>query len=270
MIVKVPIEYQCKHPMVYPSDNVLEFERWFHLNFKPERGWPRKYLPIYWTNYYCKHNWGKDRRAISRLQNYLATIPREKYFTICQMDDGILNDLSDLDIRIYGMSKGFHYPLPLICMPHAPARVRGQIREYQACFIGSINHPIRSELMKFEHQKGWYMSKRVHNMPAFCNIMNQSVFALCPRGYGPTSFRIMEALQYGAIPVYISDEFVIPHNKDFSEYGILVKPDQIKRIPEILKAADIKKLQEAGEYIYRNYYTYQANLELIHKDLQHG
>lgn len=262
----VPYIFQQKHPFPYPPDNATVFEEWYSK--QPHPITERKYLPIFWTAYQIRANYGKNISMMNKLQRFIDGLPRtEKYYTICQYDNGCLFDFKDLDICIYGMSEKYHYPLPLICTPHQTPRLNGNVRQYQACFIGSINHPIRQELMKFELQKGWYMSKRVHNMPAFCNIMNQSVFALCPRGYGPTSFRIMEALQYGAIPVYISDTFVIPHNKDFSEYGILVAPDQMKDLPAILKAADVKKLQDAGEYIYRNYYTYSANLELIHKDL---
>lgn len=262
----VPYIFQQKHPFPYPSDNLTIFEEWY--SGQPHPITERKYLPVFWTAYQIRANYGNNVAMMSKLQEFINRLPRtEKWYTAQQYDDGILIDFKDLDIRIYGMSKKYDYPLPLICTPHAPARIRGNIRQHPACFIGSINHPVRSALMQFEHQKGWYMSKKAHNMPTFCNIMNQSVFALCPRGYGPTSFRIMEALQYGAIPVYISDEFVIPHNKDFSEYGILVTPDQIKDLTDILRAADIKKLQDAGDYFYKNYYTYSANLELIHKDL---
>jgi len=39
----------------------------------------------------------------------------------------------------------------------------------------------------------------------YAETLCRSVFALCPRGYGRTSFRMYEAMQLGAIPVYIYD-----------------------------------------------------------------
>ena len=33
--------------------------------------------------------------------------------------------------------------------------------------------------------------------------MHESVFHLCPRGHGPTSYRLYEALQADTIPIYI-------------------------------------------------------------------
>ena len=45
----------------------------------------------------------------------------------------------------------------------------------------------------------------------FVELMSRSVFALCPRGYGRTSYRMYEALQLGCIPVYIHDEPWLPY-----------------------------------------------------------
>ena len=46
----------------------------------------------------------------------------------------------------------------------------------------------------------------------FKRIMRNSIFSLCPRGFGPTSFRLYEAIQMGTIPVYIAEknEHVLP------------------------------------------------------------
>jgi hypothetical protein len=37
----------------------------------------------------------------------------------------------------------------------------------------------------------------------FTSVLEQSEFVLCPRGFGPTSYRFYEALSAGAIPVYV-------------------------------------------------------------------
>ena len=33
-----------------------------------------------------------------------------------------------------------------------------------------------------------------------------------PRGYGPTSFRLYESIEMQSIPIYISDEFILPYS----------------------------------------------------------
>jgi hypothetical protein len=66
--------------------------------------------------------------------------------------------------------------------------------------------------------------------------MAESVFTICPRGYGLPSFRTFEAIHNYSIPVYVSDEFMIPYGKDFSEYGVIVRSDEIAILPEILSS----------------------------------
>jgi hypothetical protein len=42
------------------------------------------------------------------------------------------------------------------------------------------------------------------------NILQDSVFSLCPRGSSPSSVRFWESLQAGAIPILISDNWILP------------------------------------------------------------
>lgn len=42
--------------------------------------------------------------------------------------------------------------------------------------------------------------------PFWEKLIHTSVFHLCPRGNGPSSYRLYEALQADTIPVYIWDE----------------------------------------------------------------
>jgi Exostosin family len=42
--------------------------------------------------------------------------------------------------------------------------------------------------------------------PFWERMMHTSVFHLCPRGNGPSSYRLYEALQADTIPIYIWDE----------------------------------------------------------------
>lgn len=260
MIYPVPQQFQPAHPIKYPADNHIEFERWFHLNFRPRKKPERTYLPIYWTNYYCRNKYGECRVSISRLQTFLDSLPKGKYFTIVQFDDGILNDLSGHDIRVYSMSgRPMDYPLPLICQPHPQFNER---KQFLLNFIGRNTHPIREQVFNIKCP-GSYISDKPHRLRDFCRILSASTFTLCPRGYGPSSFRIMESLQQGSIPVYISDRFVIPHAIPFSEYGVLIRPDQIKDIPSILK--DIDPASKVNPY--KTHFTYEAVQQIIFNDL---
>lgn len=259
--VQVPAHFQPHPPSNYPTDNHTDFEHWYWMNYTPHSG--RLYLPVMWTAYYCRHKYGKDPRAIESLQNFLNTLDRtKKYYTIVQYDDGVLNDVSMLDIKVYSMSgKPMDHPLPLVCQPHDP--IPRTQRPIFASFVGRMTHPIRETLSMFKGRESWFISEKSMNLNRYCDVLNRSIFTLCPRGYGPSSFRIMEALQFGSIPVYISDQFIEPHFIPFRTYGILVNPDQVYMLPTILGAANVSELQTAGKLAYDLYYTYEANKQII-------
>lgn len=269
-MIYVPDKFRPKHPFRYPEDNEVEFERWYYENrdMGPQN---RQYLPIFWTAYYCRHKFGQHKPAMVDLQKFLNGLDRsKKYYTIVQYDNGILSNLGDLDIMVFSMSGGrTDYPLPLISQKHA-CHINPYINRYLAGnFVGGLTHPIRHDILDYiKTDRQWLISTQKHSLQEFCTLLQCSTFTLCPRGFGPTSFRIQEALQYGSIPVYISDEFIIPHNIPFDEYGVLVEAKDAHRVHEILSAIpeeDIRRKEEAIPGIYQKYFTYEGNKEAIKK-----
>lgn len=270
-MIYVPDTFQPRHPFPYPPDNTCEFERWYFENYDyQEEAW--EYLPIMWTAYYCRHKFGQSKPAMDRLQQYLNRLDRsKKYYTIVQYDNGIMHDLSHLDIKVFSMSGGrTDYPLPLISQEHIYPQVTWMGRDIFMNFIGKVTHPIRSDIFRLHCEENWLITNMSLDLHTYCNRLGRSTFTLCPRGFGPTSFRIQEALQYGSIPVYISDEWVIPHNVSFSDYGVLIDFQDANRVHDILKsipAEEITRKQAAIPEIYRKYFTYEGNKELIHQEV---
>lgn len=260
-------------PFPYPEDNLSPFEEWYSENFQPEDVRDRIYLPVFWTGYYVRANYGKDQHQIDKLQRYLNVLDRtRKYYTIVQYDDGILNNLSGLDIRVYSMSgKPMDYPLPLICPPHN-FHFPNLGREFMFSFIGRPTHPVRQTLVRdFGNKSGCYVTHRHHSLEDYCRILARSTFVLCPRGYGPSSFRICEALQYGAIPVYISDVHIVGHYVHFP--GIYLDSES-ETCYSVEKAIDWVNSQGLTAYwqpllkdCYQKYYTFAANKKRILDDL---
>lgn len=254
--------------IIYPEDNKPYFEQWYSANRSPVEGWT--YLDVFWTSYYVNGN-RNGRINTNDLQRYLNTLDKsKKYYTVVQYDDGILNDVRHLNLRVYAMSgKRIDYPLPLICQPH-PFKFDFE-RNILANFIGKETHPIRKEILKLKGQPHLYISSNQHSLESFCHVLSTSVFTLCPRGYGQTSFRICEALQYGSIPVYISDEFIHPHNVDFDSYGIAIAPNELSTTLEAIQQmhwGQIEYLQEKGKHYYQSLFTFEANKKLIEEDLK--
>lgn len=261
-----PIEFRVKQAHSYPEDNTHEFERWFYDNTQPDEITGRTYLPIFWTAYWCNNGYGVKEKSRNNVQRFVDGLPRDKkYFTICQYDDGPMVDFKDLDIVVFGMSGGrIDYPIPLLCQPHGYKF--DCKRDIFASFVGGDTHPIRKQLVEqFAGKKDCYVMIKKLPLKEYCNILARSVFALCPRGYGRSSFRIMESIQQGAIPVYVSDSYVLPYNEPFT--GLLAETnfniyDSLKRTSfDVL----LDKVQKA-----RNNYTYEGCKQKILAHVNNG
>lgn len=269
----VPKIFRPESNVQYPHGNTPMFEQWYFENHTEHSPLHRQYLPVFWTPYYVNNNYGKDKKSITELQKFIDRLdPEKKYYTIVQYDDGILNDLSRLDIKVFAMSgPRIDYPLPLLCHPH-PYTFHNK-RDLLCNFIGRNTHPVRKELLKeFGNPPDCFISTLSHTVKEYCEIMSRSVFTLCPRGYGKTSFRICEALQYGSIPVYISDSFIIPHDEDFADYGVIINTDltDMSDIYTSLLQMDEKEIirkQKRCFEVYRSYYTFESNKILIERNI---
>lgn len=250
-----------------PPNNKIIFEEYFAQRFlseKPEID--REYLEVCWTNYYVGKNYCND--DMSDLQNYLDALDRsKKYFTVCQWDDGIVNNVEGLDLYVFSSGGIGDYAYPLNCLPH-PNLEGSNFQKHILCsFVGAIygRHKVREIMDKILRQKiGVFISERL-SFEDFYSVMQRSLFALCPRGYGKTSFRICEALQLDAIPVYIYDDPWIPFEDelDFEEYGVLCHVDELpalydKLVDMVKDVNNIRSLIRRGGEVYRDYYSFDG------------
>jgi len=258
--MKVPKEFQPPIKVAYPTHNEVIFEQWLIDNIGLYAAY-REYIPINWCGYFVNNSYGQNKKAMDKLQRFIDGLPDHPMWTCTQYDDGVLVDLSAKDIKVFGAGGGhIDFPIPLICHPHG--RQENE-RDIFVSFIGSLTHDIRREMIrKLRNIQGSYISTELHTIDKFCNILSRSVFALAPRGYGKTSFRICEALEQGAIPVYISDEFIFPEGIDaFKEYGVVIHRELLPDLVSILrsyKPEEIKYMQEAGKVAYKELYSFEG------------
>ena len=266
-MIEVPDEFLPSIGVVYPHENWIVFEEWVakQLPIISEI----EYLPIQWTAYFVNNGYGNDVLALHKLQQFIDRLPKDKkYWTIVQYDDGILVDVSGIDLLQFNMSKNIGVPIPLLCMEHS--YVHTQDKSILASFIGSHTHPIREHIFKISNAE-YYISDEQHDINRYCKILANSIFGLCPRGYGLASFRATECMQYGTIPVYISDEFIIPFGVDFEGYGVLIKEEDAHRIEEILSNFTMLQIIEKQNNIkkyYEEYYTYTGAFNKIKEYLE--
>jgi hypothetical protein len=233
--VDVPAEFQPVGHVTYPPH---------HHGFRCEEAvfaWMTKngtqtdavYLPIFWDTYLVAHGFGRDTE---RLQRYVDDVCEahggSTLWTVCEYADGISVDVRGRMHVFYCACDG-GTPLPLLCDPHPTEDAK---RTILASFVGVIdNYPIRRK-MRDVCTGPEFVVKKSQGTAEFRRLMNSSKFALCPRGYGPTSYRLYEAIQTGCVPVYIYDTPVLPYadDLDWEEFCVLVPEDRVGDIPKIL------------------------------------
>jgi hypothetical protein len=274
-MVNVPEQFRPHIRVAYPEHNDLIFEEWFYRNFKDDgviNGYAMTYyLPVFWTSYHVNHKYGTIIAARQALQKFIDSLDRAKqYFTICQYDSGPLVKFPQ-NIKMFAMSGPIiDYPIPLVCHPHN-FDFRNERRDIFANFIGRMTHNIRHKMMRvLRNDRKYHTSQHIVSTEDYCRVMAKSVFTLCPRGFGQSSFRICEALEQGSIPVYVSDEFIFPGHVDFETYGVVIRENQIEQIDQILSALtpeQIKAKQECGKRIYQEMYTFTGVRNLILNNL---
>lgn len=271
-IQSVPFIFRKEDIHPYPADNIPSAEYWFSQNIKDEdiKG-DRIFLPIAWTAFYKQANYGNNKDLLKILQNFLNTLDRnKKYFTIIGWDDSILNDISHLDIKVFSMAGGRKdYGLPLIAQPH---RIQFNNKKDIFCsFVGRITNPIRQEIVNaYAGKEGYYVSTAHHSLPDYCRILSRSVFGLCPAGYGSNSFRIQECLEYGVIPIWITDTLLPIHDLYFESYGFWAKPGNIHKLDSFLKSIskeEIERRQKLLPEIFEKYFLFSSNKKLILENL---
>jgi hypothetical protein len=262
-MIKIDDNFRPRNILIYPPGNNQTFEEYFYDKYSSSNNISNRiYIPIFWTNYYISKDYGKG--DISELQNLLNKLDRsKKYFTIVQYDDNILNDLFDLDILIFcqggwGNYKEKSYAISLVCQ----GEVVSKEKNIFASFIGRKTHKIRDFIFQNLKKDDFFISDSV-DYKTFKDVMSRSVFSLCPRGYGLTSFRICEALQSGSIPVYIYDDSLIPFENEFefNNIGILIHESELDKIDDILKSKsnfEINNYIINGKSIYNNFFSYDG------------
>jgi Exostosin family len=122
-------------------------------------------------------------------------------------------------------------------------------RRWLYSFLGEANSPVRFALLSRAHHDGlirdttgvrlWQMEPgpaRDVFTTKYAEAILDSQFVLCPAGYGPSSFRLFEAMEMGRVPVILSDEWVPPKGPRWDEFSIRVPEGRVGDISAILSS----------------------------------
>lgn len=300
-ILTIPKIFQPSYKSTYPpyssGQNMEEiFLKYFEDN-KDNINTEYIYIPIFWTSFYVIRKYGTQ---INDLLEFLDKLDKtKKYFTVVQYATGIFVKKQNLNIMVFSAGGGGiniknrterkvkmngnpnrvvfigdkgKYDLPLMCEPLIKY---DNIEKSILCsFMGRLDtHPCRFDMNKIlKTQKGFVMSpSRGYN--AYKEMLSKSVFTLCPRGYGYTSFRLFEGMLMECIPIYIwEDKKVLPFDDEIKwyEFCIIINAKDIKKIPEIIDGISVEKrekmLSKIREY-NQKYFNFAGSFEYMKRKL---
>lgn len=256
------------------------------------------YVPIFWSKFYYSRQYGE------RIEDLLDFLDKnlksdKKYFTIVSYDTGIfVKNLKtplilfsacggslnlpnkrfieksltiDNQKRVIYTGNTGDYCIPLMIRPLF--NYSGIKKDIFCSFKGKFsNHPCRIEMQKILRKNPKFILK--YGQPnsghkEYKNLLDRSIFSLCPRGYGYTSFRIFEAIRCESIPIFIwEDKYVLPYQDiiDWKEISILIHSKDLHKLPKILDNFTDKQIKEMREKIREyipKYFTFEYMYEYI-------
>ena len=283
-IVECPKEFLPKMSVVYPPHQgdspMIEERAYSYFSTRQDLESDYIYLPIQWTSYHINNDYGKNTYPLKQYCNALTEqYPDEKFFTVVQYDGGTLVDIDNC--LIFGSSGMFsspigknstYEPIPLLSDPHDG--IPSKNKKYKVGFAGvDKTHPLRVKMYEYLRDLDGYEffmnSYDSSRFVQFREILYNSIFALAPRGFGPASYRMFEAIQMQCIPIYITDEFWLPFTNqiEWSKMSLLIGPDEIETIPErvnyLIDSGEYLNMIEYGREVYEKHLTWDGCLNTI-------
>jgi len=161
-------------------------------------------------------------------------------------------------------------------------------RKYLYSFVGAYNPekyltPVRQWIFDLQKNKNsfiksrneWHYKKQVYgeqisdqkmtmdelnqyqkNSQDYTQILQESIFCLCPSGSGPNSIRLWEALGFGCIPVILSDTHQLPGDNNLWQSATLKLPETqetIHSLHQTLKIQPIHKFEKSISLLWERY-----------------
>ena len=90
---------------------------------------------------------------------------------------------------------------------------------------------------------------------SYAELMAASAFAFIPRGDALFSYRLLEAMSYGCIPVILSDNWVLPFDRTiaWTDIALHVPENGVPLLPQLLRAFEPQRIAEIQQAVVGTY-----------------
>lgn len=100
---------------------------------------------------------------------------------------------------------------------------------------------------------------------AYTELLAASTFAFVPRGDAMFSYRLLEAMSFGCIPVILSDNWVLPFDRtiNWSLIGLHLSEKDAASLPALLRSFSTERISFIQQNVMRIYRRHFINLDAI-------
>jgi hypothetical protein len=179
------------------------------------------------------------------------------------------------DSRTHNFNKHICIPLfPLYMFPDEELE-ESEDRLVLCSFRGDLKNELRKDLIKYNSveliikdetireldlsEDMEYKILNHENLESYVNLLYNSKFTILPRGSSVgLSYRLIESMSTGSIPVIISDYHVLPFSDmiNYNKFSIKIKEKSIKNLEKKLnKINNLNELQNNLVVIYNIYFS---------------
>jgi Exostosin family. len=99
----------------------------------------------------------------------------------------------------------------------------------------------------------------------YSELLRNSTFCLVPRGRRVGSFRFLESMQYGCIPVLLSNGWDLPFQEviDWSKFTLNIDERTLLQLPSLIRSIPdqiILSMRQQALFIFRTYFSSVSTL----------
>ena len=220
---------------------------------------PRSKKSHYVKSVISTYNW---------LDNFILLVLESTSDLIEKQDIGIIpiNTLTDKQsfntnkrIFLYSFLGGMEYEfLPKY---HVRRKINLLTKKEDILIENRLNNKLRKKLLKF------YKTNNDYEL-----VARNSIFTLCPAGYGSWTYRFFQSINWGSIPVLFSDGYIKPFKNfiDYDSFTITLPEKDILSVDKILRKISEKDIEKLQFNLRENlkYFTKKYFFKMLTKNLE--
>lgn len=257
-------------PYRYRGFNGPWLEEHFYSTWTPDAATGAAYVPILFDSFFfhaqyhafLPHEFAQRYRTMWQILGRLAAEPRP-FFTLLGMYEFPIWEWHLFPRNVIVAAAAGYGDIAIPLLKGDWPRVQ-RPKDIRVSFMGALGGPSNVFDVRGAMVRTFKGCAHLGEGPEWRDVMERSDFTLCPRGQGPTSFRLFEALGATSIPVYLwRDHCWLPFTDElnWSEFALVVEAGQMDGVREQILRMPAEKIQtmqrRIGE-IYDRYFRYDA------------